>query len=106
MGFVSLETIKEKELVPGFLGRFVHTDNVTLAYWNIKKGAILPQHQHKHEQVTSVLEGEFELTIDSTTQVLNPGMLAVIPGNVNHSGIALTECRILDVFYPVREEYR
>jgi quercetin dioxygenase-like cupin family protein len=49
---------------------------------------------------------EFELTIDDETQVLGPGTVTQIPGNAVHSGKALTDCRILDVFAPVREDYR
>ena len=29
----------------------------------------------------------------------------VIPSNKNHSGIALSDCKLIDVFTPKREEY-
>jgi hypothetical protein len=29
-----------------------------------------------------------------------------VPPNVTHSGHAVTECRIIDVFHPVRDDYR
>jgi len=56
--------------------------------------------------VANIIEGEFELTIDNETKILKPGDVAVIPSNAVHSGKAITDCRILDVFYPVREDYR
>ena len=34
------------------------------------------------------------------------GQVFVIPPDVPHSGRALTRCRVLDVFAPVREDYR
>jgi hypothetical protein len=42
-----------------------------------------------------------------TTQVctLMPGSVGIIPPNAVHSGRALTDCKILDVFSPVREDY-
>jgi quercetin dioxygenase-like cupin family protein len=46
------------------------------------------------------------MTVDGQTQILTPGMVAAIPGNVPHSGRALTNCRIIDVFYPIREDYQ
>ncbi len=103
---VELLRIEPKELIKGFKGRFVHTENATLAFWEIAAGSILPGHSHVHEQTACVLEGRFELTIAGETRVYEPGVLAVIPSNVVHSGRALTDCRILDVFCPVREEYK
>ena len=106
MQHLHLDEIKEKELVAGFKARFVHSENMTLSYWNIEAGAKLPEHSHPHEQVTSVIEGEFELTVDGETKVLGPGSVVIIPSNVSHSGKSITNSRIIDVFYPIREDYR
>lgn len=104
--FKTLNDIPSKELIPGYHVRFIHTDNNTYAYWDIEKDAVLPQHTHPHEQVANMIEGEFELTVDGETRRVKPGDVAVIPGNIPHSGVAITPCKILDVFYPVREEYK
>jgi quercetin dioxygenase-like cupin family protein len=98
MAFLRLENIEEREMVPGYRARFVHSDNMTFAYWNIDAGAALPEHSHPHEQVYTLLEGEFELT--------RPGAVAIIPPHVPHSGRAITDCRIIDVFHPTRDDYR
>jgi quercetin dioxygenase-like cupin family protein len=63
-------------------------------------------HQHPHEQVSYVLEGEFELTVNGVPHRLVPGQVFVIPSNMPHAGLAITDCFILDVFTPVREDYR
>ena len=52
-----------------------------------------------------MLEGTFELTIDGVANVMKADSVAVIPSNAVHSGRAITACRILDAFYPVREDY-
>lgn len=106
MAFETLENIEPREMMPGFVARFVHTDRVTVAFWEVANGAVLPEHSHPHEQIATVLEGQFELTIDGQTEVLGPGMVAVVPGNVVHSGKAVTACRIQDIFQPPRDEYR
>ena len=106
MATVNLQAIDERELMPGFRGRFVHTNSMTLADWQIDAGAELPVHDHPHEQVVNVLEGRFELVLDGVPHELEPGTVLPIPGGVPHSGRALTACRILDVFSPVREDYR
>ncbi len=106
MPFVELSGIQEKEVVSGFHGKFVHGDNVTTTFWRIEAGAELPEHAHPHEQVSVVTSGKFEMTLEGETRQLEAGTVAVIPSNVKHSGRALTDCTILDVFYPVREDYR
>lgn len=106
MTFLTLKEIEEKEIVPGYRAKFVHSENMTLAYWDVDPGAALPEHSHPHEQIANVLEGRFELTVDGEPRDLEPGMVAVIPGGVPHSGKALTPCRLLDAFHPLREDYK
>lgn len=106
MPYVNVDQLERVERIPGFHGRFLHTDNVTFADWLIRKGSNAPVHLHPHEQITYVLNGEFEFTLDGETRILKPGVAAVIPANAIHSGKALTDCHLLDVFYPVREDYR
>ena len=53
-----------------------------------------------------MMEGEFELTVDGQPYHLRPGDVYVIPGDVPHSGRALTDCRIIDVWHPCRDDYR
>jgi len=106
MLFINLKELEEKELVPGYRVRFVHTENMTLAYWIVQAGASLPEHSHPHEQVYNLLEGQFELTVDGETRVTDPGTVAAIPPHAVHTGRAITDCRIIDVFYPVRQDYR
>lgn len=94
------------EPVAGFHGRMIHGDLMTLAEWVVDPGSAIPEHDHPHEQIACILEGEFELTINGVTQTLGPGSVAVIPGNAPHRGRAVTACRIIDVWHPVREDYR
>ena len=106
MSFINLETITEREVVPGFKGKFIHSDNVTIVHWDISAGAKLSEHNHPHEQITNIINGEFELTIEGKTKVLKSGELVVVPSNVKHSGRAITDCYVVDVFYPIREDYK
>ncbi len=105
MPFIEMAAQEEREMMPGFWAKFVHTEKMTLAYWRIKGGGTLPEHAHPHEQVATVIEGQFELTLNGEARVLDPGTVAVIHSNVPHSGRALTDCRLIDAFHPVREDY-
>ncbi len=106
MEFLNVDDLNPIDIVPGYHGRFIHTEHNTLAFWEVDAGAALPHHQHMHEQVTHVLAGKFEMIIDGEVHLCTAGDVAIIPGGVFHSGRALTACRLLDVFYPVRQEYR
>lgn len=105
MNIIKLSEMPEREMVPGYHARFVHSENMTLAYWDIEEGNALPKHAHPHEQVVNLIEGSFEVTVDGETIILDPGSVVIIPSNVMHSGKALTSCRIIDVFYPLRKDY-
>lgn len=106
MTFHTLDQILSKEIVPGFQAKFIHSEGMTLAYWEVEAGAALPEHSHPQEQIANVLAGEFELIVAGESRVLVPGQVAVIPGDVPHSGRAITACRLLDAFQPAREDYR
>lgn len=104
--FNLLDDIEANELMPGFKGKFVHMENMTISYWEIAKGSILPEHEHPHEQTTNVIKGSLEMTINNETRVVEFGQVVAIPGNTKHSGKALTDCIVIDIFSPVREEYQ
>ena len=101
-----LEAMESTEMFPGFHGKMVHTDDMTLAYWHIDKGAELQEHSHFHKQIVQVISGEFQLTVDGAAHHCKAGTIVQIPGNVPHSGKAITDCVIHDIFLPAREEYK
>lgn len=98
--------ISEKVLMKGIKGKYIHTENNTVGLITIEKGAVLPAHSHVHEQITQVISGKLEMTIDGVTQVLEPDSITIIPSNAVHSANALTNCVVIDTFFPVREDYK
>lgn len=100
------DDVEERTIVPGMHGRFIHSDSMTFALWRIEKDARVPLHSHPHEQVAHVRSGELEMIVGGRKHLLAPGAVLVIPGNVPHEGRALTEVSVMDVFSPVREDYR
>ncbi|GAO43290.1 cupin domain-containing protein [Flavihumibacter petaseus] len=101
-----LNDIPAKEFLPGLFGKMLHGESSTLGVWEIRKGAVIPEHSHVNEQITYITEGELQMTIGGKTTVFGPGNVQVIPPNVPHSGLALTDCRVIDSWTPVREAYR
>jgi quercetin dioxygenase-like cupin family protein len=83
----------------------VNTGNVSVAHVHLDAGAMLPEHTHHHEQIVNVLEGELELVVAGEAIVLKPGLSMVLSPMVPHSGRALTDVMVLDIFHPVREDF-
>ena len=107
MPFYDPEERQIKELAPGVKIRTFWGERVLLSIVEMDENALVPLHSHPHEQAGIMLEGEVELTIGGESRRLKPGDIYVIPGGVEHSartnGIP---CRLLDIFSPVREEYK
>ena len=98
--------IETKEIAPGFFSKLIHTETNTINFIEVKAGCSVPRHRHIHEQCSFIIEGEFELTVNDIPQVLNTGLFAIVPSNAWHSGTAITDCRLIDIFSPTREDYK
>lgn len=69
--------------------------------------ALVPTHQHPHEQAGVGIEGEFELVIDGDARIIRAGDSYLIPGGTPHSARSVNgPARALDVFSPPREDYK
>ncbi|HWZ14186.1 MAG TPA: cupin domain-containing protein [Mucilaginibacter sp.] len=104
--FHRFSDIKTKEIAPGFLSKLIHTDTNTINFIEVKAGSTVPRHQHINEQCAFAIEGKFELTVNDVPQLLEPGLFAIIPPNVWHGGTAITDCKLIDIFSPAREDYK
>jgi len=106
MRLLEFTTVAPREVAPGYLGRYVHSDQITQGRVDIAPGAVIPDHSHPQEQWTLLLSGSFELTVEGVVQMLRPGQMLYIAPGERHSARALTACTVLDVFHPPRDDYR
>jgi len=104
--FQEIDQIAPVEIINGYKAKFIHAATMTMAFWEVTAGAAMPVHHHENEQISQVLEGKFELTVGNERKVLEPGLVAIIPSNVAHGGVAITDCKLLDIFSPVRGDYK
>jgi quercetin dioxygenase-like cupin family protein len=100
-----LAALSTTEVFPGYTGKFIHTKNMSIAHWRIKANSPLPEHSHVNEQVLYLVEGVFRIWVSGQEHELHSGDVLVIPSNVPHKGFPVTDCFIIDTFYPVREDY-
>jgi quercetin dioxygenase-like cupin family protein len=107
MYFYNAKDRVPKEIVPGGTIRTFWGENTLLALVDIEPGVEVPLHTHPHEQSGMVLEGELEMGIEGETRTLGPGDIYIIPGGVQHYAKTVSsKARVLDIFSPVREDYK
>jgi unsaturated pyranuronate lyase len=102
MPFIDTRLLEGQEPLPGWTGRYFHSEQMTFGYYAVRAGASIHEHAHPNEEVWHVLEGELEVTIDGETRVAGPGMAAVVPANTPHAVTALSDGRSIVVDHPVR----
>jgi quercetin dioxygenase-like cupin family protein len=105
--FFSKENKSAKQIFEGIWARSFWGDDIMLVVVDLEPFAVLPSHSHYHEQAGIVLEGELEFTIAGETQLLQQGDLYFIPSNIEHC-VKVNSCpaKVLDVFHPVREDFK
>jgi quercetin dioxygenase-like cupin family protein len=101
-----IKNIKPKQLAEGIQGFYAHGEKHTMGLVELKKGSIVPLHSHPHEQITFILEGQLDMVIGGQAYSLTTGMYHIIHSKVPHSAVAVIDCKVIDTFSPVREDYK
>ncbi|HBE67974.1 MAG TPA: cupin domain-containing protein [Planctomycetaceae bacterium] len=106
MPFIDISAIKSVEAIPGCHLRTPFGENILLSYLEMDPGAVVPLHDHPHEQAGIVLKGKLEMTIDGETRLCTQGDMFIVPPGVPHTAVAIDgPVTVLDIFSPVREDY-
>jgi quercetin dioxygenase-like cupin family protein len=106
MPLINLAETAEKILFEGYHGKIIHGESMTVAHIHVDANSSLPEHHHHNEQTLNMIMGEFLLTVDGVEHQLKAGVSFVIPPNVPHSAKSVTDCYIVDVFCPPREDWK
>jgi quercetin dioxygenase-like cupin family protein len=88
--------------------KLITGDAMMLAQVFLKKGCVVPRHQHHNEQFTYIVEGALRFFIgeDGAEEVVvRAGEVLHIPSNVWHRAEALEDTLDMDIFSPPREDW-
>ena len=105
MPFVDTQSLPVIERLPGWRGRYFHTQNMTFAHYDFTRGASIHEHFHPQEEVYEVIEGELVVTIEGVAETVRAGLAAIVPSNARQSVKALTDGKAVIVDYPARREF-
>lgn len=105
--FVTRQDCSRHNIFPGVDIFTAAGEQMMLSYVEFEPHAVVEPHSHEHEQMGLLLEGELTFTVGDEKQTLQVGEMWRIPGGVEHSAVAGdAPVKALDVFHPVREDYR
>jgi quercetin dioxygenase-like cupin family protein len=94
-------------IFPGVTIRTAAAERMMLSLVDLAPRSVVEEHSHPHEQVGMVVSGRAVFVIGGEEKTLGPGDMYRIPGGVKHKVRALDEpVQALDIFNPVRDEYR
>lgn len=88
--------------------RLITGDRMMLAHVYLKKGCVVPRHQHENEQLTYVVSGALHFWIgedESEEVVVREGEVLHLPSFVWHKAEALSDTLDVDIFSPPRADW-
>ena len=88
--------------------RLITGEHMMLAHVLLKKGCVVPRHQHHNEQFTYILTGALRFWIGEDERqelIVRTSEVLHIPSFVWHKAEALEDTLDVDVFSPPREDW-
>ncbi len=104
--FIKNKNITSDVIAPGVTRKIMgYQSDLMLIRVEFKGKTAFPIHQHPHQQITHIIEGNFKATIDGKSEILGAGDSYVVPGNTPHGVESLESGVLIDVFSPKREDF-
>lgn len=105
--FLHFDHLPPFVMAPGVTGRALFGEQAMINLVELGPGALVASHSHPHEQLGLILRGQMVLVVDGVEHPLGPMEAYALPGGIEHSGRGGPDgATVLDVFRPIREEYR
>ncbi|UJF15711.1 cupin domain-containing protein [Jeotgalibaca sp. MA1X17-3] len=82
-----------------------YEDNLMVVEVMFEEGSFGAMHSHPHEQITYIIEGEFEFDIGGEKKVLKAGDSTYKEPEIIHGAVCLKKGKLLDIFTPHREDF-
>lgn len=85
----------------------LHGEKMMMVLNTTLPGHTVPMHSHPHEQIGMVYAGKAMLRIGDEDRIVQKGDFYCIPADVPHSDTCIGDepFVMLDIFYPVREDF-
>ena len=102
---IQWDQVPVENLNPLFDRQIAVGEQMMVARVLLKKGCVVPLHQHHNEQVTHIQSGALQFTINGRETTVRAGEFLLIPPNLPHTAVALEDTVDIDIFTPPREDW-
>lgn len=106
--FYRWDDMPKEQVNAGLARRLVTGDRIMLAHVYLKKGCIVPRHNHENEQITYIVSGALHFWIgedESEEITLRAGEVLHLPSMVFHKAEAIEDTLDVDIFSPPRQDW-
>jgi quercetin dioxygenase-like cupin family protein len=106
MQYYRWNQIEKKQINPLTIRQVIHGETMTIARFELRKGAAVAEHHHHNEQIATVQSGTVRFTVAGEPVVLLAGEWLCIPPDVPHSAEALEDATTVETFSPPRDDWK
>ena len=97
--------VPAEQLSPLITRRCVHKAGMTIARFELKKGAVVSLHHHVNAQLSNILSGSLTFNMEGKSVIIRAGESLAIEPHVPHEATAEEDCDVLDIFIPERADW-
>jgi quercetin dioxygenase-like cupin family protein len=102
----SWNDVPREQMTDLLVRQALHGVNLTISRLDMKAGAVVPTHHHENEQMTVMVSGKLRFIFpDKTIDIVGGEVMEIAP-NLPHRVEVLEDSVAIDVFAPVREDWR
>jgi len=102
--FFAVENLPADFLRPGTERRSIRLGEVLFMFISFDRPTVSPPHDHQWDSIIYVDRGEFEVTVGDVQRRLAPGEGTVVPAGVKHTLTTGSGARLIEVWYPYKQE--
>ena len=105
--FVRPADCPQHELSPGVSIHTMAGRQMMLSVVQLDPHSVVERHQHPHEQIGFLVDGQLQFTVGDEEETLVSGDMWTIPGGTPHRVVAgPAGAHAIDIFHPIREDYQ
>ena len=98
--------VTEEAMNPLLTRQVIHGEKMTVARIQLRKGAVVPLHQHINEQLSIIEQGRVRFVVGGEEAAMQAGDMVLIPSGTPHTVEALEDSVALDINSPAREDWK